>query len=94
MVNLSNSRLAHPDLQSSRIKKDEADIKSLIDVMENKWINPIDPEESDLVCISNGSIPPADVVKDLLRAQEVGEKAYQTFKEQRLSIDPPIVSFF
>ena len=91
MVNLSNSRLAHPDLQSSWIKKDEADIKSLIDVMENKWIYPIDPEESDLVCISNGSIPPADVVKDL-RAQQVGEKAYQTFKEQRLSTDPPVAS--
>ena len=29
------STLAHPDLQRSRIRKDEANIESLVDLMEN-----------------------------------------------------------
>ena len=36
--------------------------------------------------------PPA-VVKDLLRAFEVGEEAYQSFKRTRLDDDPPSVKF-
>ena len=56
--------------------------------MENNWLNPLSPDESDLVSLSTGT-----VVKDLLRALEVGEEAYQTFKQTRLDDDPPSVKF-
>ena len=36
---------------------------------------------------------PLAVAKDLLRALEVGEEAYQTFKQTRLDDDPPFVKF-
>ena len=40
MVSLGGSRLNHPDLQQSRILKDEADVQSLVNLMEDSWINP------------------------------------------------------
>ena len=47
-----------------RIRKDEADMKSLIDMMENNWMNPLSPDESDLVSLSTGTVAPPAVVKD------------------------------
>ena len=76
-----------------RIRKDEADIKSLIDMMENNWMNTLSPGESDLVSLVTGTVPPPAVVKDLLRVLEVGEESYQTFKWIRLDDDPPSVKF-
>ena len=68
-------------------------ILSLIDLMENNWLNPLSPDESDLVGMSTGTVAPPAVVNDLLRALEVGEEAYQTFKQTRLDDDPPSVKF-
>ena len=75
------------------IRKDEADIKSLIDLMENNWLNLLSPDESGLVSLSTGTVAPPAVVKDLLRAFEVGEEVYQTFKRIRLDDDPSSVKF-
>ena len=93
MTGQGSSKLSHPDLQGPRIRKDEADVKSLIDLMENNWLNPLSPDESDLVSLSTGTVAPQGVVNDLLRAFEVGEDAYQTFKQTRLDDDPPSVKF-
>ena len=66
----------------------------LIDLIENNWLNPLSPDESDLVSLSTGTMAPPAVVKDLLRALEVGEEAYQTFKQTRLDDDHlPSVKF-
>ena len=75
------------------ISKDEADIKSLIDMMENNWLNKLYPDESVVVSMSNGTVAPPTMVKDLLRAFEVGEEAYKTFKLTMLDDDPPSVKF-
>ena len=75
------------------IRKDEADVKSLIDMMENNWLNPLSPDESDLVSLSISTTAPPALVMDLLRALEVGEEAYQTFKQTRLDDDLPSVKF-
>ena len=72
------------------IRKDEADIKSLIDLMENNWLNPLSPDESDLVNLSTGTVTPPAVVKDL-RALAVGEEAYMMFKRTRLDDNPSSV---
>ncbi len=76
MVGQNKSKLSHPDLQSPRIKKDEADVKSLIDMMENNWLNPFTVEVRDLVNLSTGCVAPPDIAKDLLRANAIGEDAY------------------
>ena len=52
MIGQGSSKLPHRDLQGPRIRKDEADIKSMLDLMENNWLNPLSPDESDLVSAS------------------------------------------
>ena len=56
MVGRCSSKLRNPDRQCPMIRKDEADIKSLIDMMENNWLNTIYPDESELVSLSTGSV--------------------------------------
>ena len=73
MIGRCSSKLHHPDRQGPRIRKDEADIKSLIDMMENNWLNTLSPDDSDLVSLSTRSVAPPAMVKDLLRAFEMGE---------------------
>ena len=80
-------------MRDPRIRKYEADIKSLIDLMESNWLNPLYPDESDLVSMSTGTVAPPALVKDLLTALEVGEETYQTFKYTRLDDEPPSVKF-
>ena len=62
------SKLGHSDLQGPGIRNDEADIKSLIDLMENNWLNPLSPGESDIVSLSTGTVTPPGVVNDLLKS--------------------------
>ena len=66
MVGKYSSKLPDPDLQGPMIRKDEADIKSLIDLMENNWLNPLYPDESDLVSLSTGTVASPAVAKVLL----------------------------
>ena len=49
MMGHGSSKLSHRDLQGPIIRKDEANIKSLIDLTENNWLNPRSPDES-LAC--------------------------------------------
>ena len=53
----------------------------------------LSPDESDLVNLFTGTVTPSAVVKDLLRAFEVGEEEYQSFKRTRLDDDPPSMKF-
>ena len=48
------------------------------------WINPF-AEKQDLVH--------ADIVSDLMKAEEIGEQCYSTFKDERLEKDPPAKKF-
>ena len=91
MIGQGSSKLPHPDMYGPRIRKDEAHVKSLINLMENNWLNPLPPDESDLVSLSTCTVAPPAVVQDLLRALGVGEEAYQTFTWTRLNDDPPSV---
>ena len=93
IIDQGRSKLPHPDRQGPRIRKDDADIKSRVDLMENNWLNPLSPDELDLVSLCTGIVAPPAVVKGLLRAFKVGEEAYQTFKWTRLDDNPPSVKF-
>ena len=67
----------HPDLQLTRIRKDETDVRSFVELMENSWISPLSHDETELVNLSTGILAPPDVANDLLKAHKVGKEAYQ-----------------
>ena len=93
VIDLGDSKLAHPDLQRSRIREDKADVESLGGLKENSWLNPMCSEETELVSLSTGTAAPADVAKDLLGAHQIREEAYQMFKKKRLEEAPPTTKF-
>ena len=74
MTSLCSSRLNHADLQPTRILKDEVDVQSLIDLLQNSWINPFRQDQDALVNIATGTQAPDDVTNDLLNAKKTGEQ--------------------
>ena len=94
MISHCPSKLSHPDLQGLRIRKDTADVQSLVDLMDNNWINPMNPIDIKLVSLSTGTLAPPSVSRDLIRAHDDREQEYQTFKNNRLEADPPQTQFY
>ena len=76
-----------------RIARDEADVKSLITMLESNWINPFSSEKKDLLRLSTWKVATKKIEEDLLNTKSVGEKAYQEFRVQRLEANPPKVKF-
>ena len=71
-VCIPGSKLNHPDLQLSRIHKDEHDIQSLVDLMETSWINPLRHDQVEFTSLSTATVAPSDIANDLLKAFKVG----------------------
>ncbi|KAG1673900.1 Kinesin-like protein KIF12 [Nymphon striatum] len=78
---------------TSRIAKDELDVKNLTDMIESSWINPFSNDYDDLVSISTGRVAPKEVVQDLCSAYKIGQNAYRVFREERLQNTPPLKNF-
>jgi hypothetical protein len=68
----------------TRIRKDETDVSSLVDLLENDWINPFQQDPLDLISLSTGTAASKEVSQDLLSAKQKGEVAYLNFQVQRL----------
>lgn len=83
MTDVGNDKKTHPDLSPSRIKKDEAAVQSLENILQTNWTNPFQ-EETELVSLSTGATAPSDVSEDLTSAQKRGEEAYMKFEADRL----------
>ena len=84
MTDVSDRAAAHHDLTPSRIKKDEAAVQALEDLLKNNWTNPFAEGQTELLNISTGAAASPDVTHDLLSAQKKGEEARQKFQEGRL----------
>ena len=84
MIGDHHSVYHHSDLNKPRIAKDEADVNSIIDMLQNNWVSPFDTSVKDLVSLSTAAAPNAEISKDLLNAKERGEAAYTIFKTERL----------
>ena len=84
MVVFGGSRLNHPDLQQSRLLKDEADVQSLVNLMEDSWINPFRSDQDSLVSLATADMPPMEIAHDLMNASKVGEEAFEPFRTRRL----------
>ena len=78
------SQLSHPDMHMPRITRDEADVQSIVKLLEDDWTNPFDPNESEFVSISTGTLARPDVARDILDAHNSCETGLKT-KDQRLS---------
>ncbi|KAJ8367499.1 hypothetical protein AAFF_G00317220 [Aldrovandia affinis] len=48
MVGRGMSHFSHPDLQMPRITRDEADVQSIVKLLEDDWTNPFDPMKVSL----------------------------------------------
>ncbi|KAK5859272.1 hypothetical protein PBY51_003352 [Eleginops maclovinus] len=84
MVGQRDSHLNHPDLQMPRIRRDEADVQSLVELMDTSWLNPFSQDHSDVISLSTATVAPPAIAADLLGAHKIGEEAYQAFKRERL----------
>ncbi|XP_033475188.1 uncharacterized protein LOC117252428 [Epinephelus lanceolatus] len=83
----------HHDLQKSRIEKDRADVNAFVELMQKGWVNPLGPEESDIISLSTGITVSPNIASDLLQAQQTGEKAYKKFRSERLEKGSPTAKF-
>ena len=84
MLDLNKSNFHHTDLQSTRIVRDETDVKSLVAMLQSPWLEPFSTVQQDPVCISTGKVAPAKIQQDLPAAKAVGEKAYEIFRVERM----------
>lgn len=74
------------DLDATRNKRDEEDIRRLVSTVEIT-VNPFIKKTEELVHLTSGVVAPKTVVKDLSSARERGEEAVQNFVVERLQHD-------
>lgn len=74
----------HHDFGSVRKTKDEISVKAVVELLDNDWVNPFENQMQDMVSLSSGISASEDVKNDLLRGQELGSTAYNSFVESRL----------
>ena len=80
----------HPDLSPARIKRDQKDVKKVKDTIDAMFVNPF--EEVDLISLTSGVAPSAEVTDQLLDAEMLGENALLKFQQERLESNE--VDFF
>ena len=51
--------------------------------MDNNWTNHMNPIDMESVILSTSKFAPHIVSRDLIQAHDVGEKEYQTFRNNR-----------
>ena len=56
LPNIKPPGVSHHDLESSRIRKDELALQSLVDLMETEWINPFWGDPTELISLSTGTV--------------------------------------
>ena len=92
MVQGNRSNVCHTKIQRPRIRKYEDAVSTVVGLIKD-WVNPF-VEKQDLISISTAKTAPRYIASDLLKAYEIGEQAYATFKGERLERDPPAQKFY
>ena len=75
------NHLSYPDLY---ITMDEADVQSIVKLLNDDGTNHFDPNESEFVKISTGTLTIPDVARDILDAHTCDIAAYEEFKRDQL----------
>ena len=71
-----------PKLFPSRIKRDQAAVSTVQEVITKMFVNPF--EEMELISLSSGVLPLENVAFDLLEAHTKGENKMEKFINERL----------
>ena len=90
-VQVKRSSAHHDDLHEPRIAKDEKSVASVQSLIES-WNNLFD-QSQELSSISTAQKVPLNVANDLMRARQVGERAYQQLKTERIESSTPKTKF-
>ena len=86
-----NAQHKHHDLTLSRIKRDEKDVPSVMEVMTNTFIDLL--SDNDLLCISNGLAATQSIAQDPQQAKQRGEEALRAFISDRLSDESQVLIY-
>jgi hypothetical protein len=92
MINLRSPGISHADLEPSRIRKNETNVKSIGDTLDKNWANPVSVP-NELASLSTSSVAPESVQQDILNAKEQGEHAHKSFCMERLMSNQPSKHF-
>ncbi|KAL8572154.1 hypothetical protein ACOMHN_057829 [Nucella lapillus] len=91
MVQHNRRGTDHPDLQKSRLQKDEELVTYVEETLAN-WANPFKCN-TDLMNIASGTVASKEIAEDLKNAHTKGETDYATSKRERLESDEPTKKF-
>ncbi|CAI9735361.1 Hypothetical predicted protein [Octopus vulgaris] len=75
----------HKETSSPCLKKDEGDIKKVMDMIES-WVNPFEMKNTadSLINIAPGVKATDDITEDILSAEEKGANVFSSFVQKRL----------
>ena len=90
--NYDIQKYKHPDLNPSRIKKDQDAVNNILAILETTFIDPLSP--LPLVCILTGIVANEKVMKDMLLAGTLGEAAMRKFLNIRLGEQRAVCFFY
>ena len=82
-LNYDTQKYKNPDLNPSRIKKDEAAVLKILETISTTLINPLSLQP--LLSISNGVLATDRVSSDMLLTKSFGKAAIDEFIRDRLS---------
>ena len=90
-MNYDVQKYKNPDLNSSRIKKDQDTVDNILGIPETTFIDPLNP--LPLLCLSTGAVANEMVAKDMLLAETLGEAVMRKFLDIRLGNQRAICFF-
>ena len=70
VIEIDSPHNTHLDLQPSRVKKDETDIQSIVELLQTSWTNPL--KKIDVINLSVGTTEEVDT-RMLLHAKHAAE---------------------
>ena len=81
-LNVKCNGVLHTDLTPSRMKRDEEDVNSILDVVKNTFLHPF--KGMEITCLSSGILAEEKVENDLINAYKIGGEKMNKFIEERL----------
>lgn len=100
MTNGDNKKMKHPHLDTTRINRDEEEVKLLIEKFCSVWQNLFERTSMNLCLLSHVAALSEDVIADIFNA-EIGKEVWEIFKLRGPSEHPdlnlfdrfPLISF-
>jgi hypothetical protein len=82
-LNYQPQKYKHPDLNPTRIEKDENDVEKILNTIADTFIDPLSPQP--LLSISTGVVDTEKVALDMMTARQLGQSVMDKFIKTRLT---------